>query len=151
MEIYHSKNLRRGRHTEKGRPYLITTVTRDRQPIFQSWQTGRLLVAELRKASEHRQIESLAWVVMPDHLHWLMIPADDPLEVLMRRVKSCSARSINSAKGTSGPVWQSGYHDHAMRRKEDLVTTARYIIANPLRAGIVKDVGDYPLWDCIYL
>lgn len=38
-----------------------------------------------------------------------------------------------------------------MRYDEDLLKAARYIIANPLRARLVKRVGDYPLWDAVWL
>jgi hypothetical protein len=38
-----------------------------------------------------------------------------------------------------------------MRKDQDLQVAARYIVANPLRAGLVKRVGDYPLWDAIWL
>jgi len=48
-------------------------------------------------------------------------------------------------------VWQDGFHDHALRREEDLKEVARYIIANPVRAGLVTRVGDYPLWDACWL
>lgn len=151
MLAYHGKDLRKGRHSEPGRPYLVTTVTLNRKPIFSDWRLGRLLVHALRDIADECRTESLAWVVMPDHLHWLLIPHLEPLHAIMRRVKSCSARTVNTAMGISGPLWQRGFHDHALRRHEDLHATARYIVANPLRAGIVNRIGDYPLWDCIYL
>jgi putative transposase len=47
--------------------------------------------------------------------------------------------------------WQSGFYDHAVRRDEDLVRLTRYVIANPLRAGLVTRIGDYPHWDAIWL
>ncbi|MFP3408382.1 transposase, partial [Pseudomonas sp. SIMBA_065] len=48
-------------------------------------------------------------------------------------------------------IWQPGYQDHALRREERLVHVARYIVANPLRAGLVKSVRDYPHWDAVWL
>ncbi|MCF6281296.1 MAG: hypothetical protein L3J28_03650 [Candidatus Polarisedimenticolaceae bacterium] len=42
-------------------------------------------------------------------------------------------------------------HDRAIRKEEDLVAIARYIVANPLRAGLVKSIKDYPHWDCVWL
>lgn len=59
--------------------------------------------------------------------------------------------TINQACGTQGALWQSGYHDRAARAEEDLIQIARYIIGNPLRAGLVEHVGDYPLWDAAWL
>jgi len=151
VKIYHGRQLRKGRISETGRPYLITTVTHDRRPLFHDWRMGRLVVASLRDTQENHYAETLAWVLMPDHLHWLVIPVAEPLDAIVRRIKSCSARAVNRSKQTMGALWQKGYHDHALREEEDIRATARYIVANPLRAGIVKRIGDYPLWDCVYL
>ena len=151
MRIYHARDLRKGRVLEHGRPYLITTVIRDRRPVFCDWRIGRLLVAELRNVTENRYAETLAWVIMPDHLHWLMTPGSESLDAVVRRIKSRSAIVINQQKGTTGPLWQTGYHDHALRQSEDIRKVARYIIANPLRAGLVTHIGDYPLWDATWL
>ena len=151
VKIYHGKRLRKGRLSETGRPYLITTVTHNRNPLFHDWRTGRLVVASLRDTQVNHYAETLAWVLMPDHLHWLLIPASEPLDAVVRRIKSGSARAVNRNMKTRGKLWQKGYHDHALRKEEDIRAIARYIIANPVRAGIVKRIGDYPLWDCIYL
>ena len=49
--------------------YCITTVTRDRQHLFADIIAARLLVRELQCLYEYGDVISLAWVVMPDHLH----------------------------------------------------------------------------------
>ena len=151
VKIYHGRHLRTGRFSETGRPYLITTVTHKRRPLFQDWRMGRLVTTSLRHAQAEGYAETLAWVIMPDHLHWLLIPVSEPLDAILRRIKSDSARVVNRNRGVTGSLWQKGYHDHALRKEEDIRAAARYIVANPLRAGIVKHIGDYPLWDCIYL
>ena len=46
---------------------------------------------------------------------------------------------------------QRGFHDRAIRKQDDLVAVARYIVANPLRAGIVDSIRNYPLWDAKWL
>jgi len=143
--------LRQGRFAEPGRAYLLTTVTHGREPIFHDWHLARLLIAEMRAEHDSNSLESLAWVLMPDHLHWLIVLGDTPLQTLMQRIKSRSAIAINRARNSNGRVWQKGFHDHALRLEEDLPATARYIVANPLRAGLVKRLGDYPLWDAIWL
>ncbi|WP_073526011.1 REP-associated tyrosine transposase [Pseudomonas fluorescens] len=143
--------LRKGRYSESGRIYLITAVTHQRQPIFQDWRTGRLLVSEFRKAQEGGEATSLAWVVMPDHFHWLVQLHNGDLPRLMRITKSRSARAVNKERQSFGVLWQKGYFDRALRREEDLKAVARYIVANPLRAGLVEHIGQYPLWDAIWL
>lgn len=147
----HTRDLRKGRFSELGRTYLITTVVHNRCPIFAEWQIGRLLVAELRATEKFGLVQSLAWVVMPDHLHWLVTLQSGNLPALMQRIKGHSAISINRALCSQGQLWQKGFHDHALRKDEDLQTVARYIVANPLRAGLVEKIGDYPLWDAIWL
>jgi len=88
---------------------------------------------------------------MPDHFHWLVELKQSSLPALMLATKSRSARAINARLGRSGRFWQKGFHDRAIRREEDLQAVARYITANPLRAGIVRRVHDYPLWDAIWV
>ena len=146
----HARALRTGRISEPGRCYLLTTVTHERQPFFADWRCGRLLVHTLVR--ESFRADTLAFVVMPDHLHWLMVLKDDAhLDAVMRSIKNVSSRRVNASLKRRGKLWQSGYHDHALRKDADLVATARYIVANPLRAGLTRTVGDYPLWDAIWL
>jgi len=143
--------LRKGRASETGRAYLLTTVVAGRRPVFANWRIGRILVAELRSEHESGRVNSLAWVVMPDHLHWLLTLQEGTLGNLMQRVKSRSAIAINAAIHRADRFWQKGYHDHAMRAEEDLPAMARYVVANPLRAGLASSPGDYPLWDAVWL
>jgi hypothetical protein len=48
-------------------------------------------------------------------------------------------------------LWQPNYYDHAVRYDEDIKVIARYIVANPLRANLVENIGDYSLWDAVWL
>ena len=146
----HAGALRKGRVSETGRIYLITCVTWRRKDIFSQWTCGRLLVTVLM--NEHRRARTLAYVVMPDHLHWLVqLRNNTSLDRLMCTVKGVSSHSINRELNRTGRLWQPGYHDHAVRREDDLLGTARYIVANPLRAGLVNHIGEYPLWDAEWL
>lgn len=132
--------------------YLVTTVTADREPLFTNFDAGRTVVAEMRRLHKTKRVESLAWVLMPDHLHWLFVLGEGvTLGAVMNRLKGRSAREVNRLLGRSGPVWARAYHDHALRREEDLRQVARYIAANPLRAGLVDRLGEYPLWDAAWL
>ena len=147
----HGCELRKGRFSQTGLFYLITTVTEQRQPVFRDLWNARLLIRELREADALGWSTTWAFVVMPDHLHWLAELGDSELSRLVLRVKSCSAIAVNRALGRSGRLWQKGFHDHALRREEDLQAIARYIVANPLRAGLVTSVRDYPHWDARWL
>jgi REP element-mobilizing transposase RayT len=151
MRSFQGNALRRGRFSETGHVYLLTTVTHLRRPLFNDWAVGRLLLESLREIQELGLASTLYWVVMPDHLHWLVQLQDGSLDRLMQRFKSRSAKRVNARLGTDGQVWQKGYHDHAVRVEDDIRQLARYVVANPVRAGLVRRVGDYPLWDAIWL
>lgn len=73
------------------------------------------------------------------------------MSVSVNTIKSYASRTINQIIGRSGPVWQKGYYDHALRDEENLAVVARYIVANPLRAGLARNVADYPLWDAVWI
>ncbi|MEJ1354462.1 MAG: transposase [Candidatus Sedimenticola sp. (ex Thyasira tokunagai)] len=142
----HAGDLRNGRASEPGRIYLITTVTHGRAPIFKAFSAARSLILVLREAERRSHAKTLAFVVMPDHLHWLMELGDQQeLSRVVAAVKSVSARHLG------GGVWQAGFHDHALRREEDIIGVARYVVANPMRAGLADRVGDYPHWDAAWL
>lgn len=143
---FHSKDLRLGRFSQPGQIYLVTAVTLNRQPVFASFDAARVLIGALRAAQTSGRAETLAFVVMPDHLHWLLslgIGADLAAEV--QAVKSVSAHRVG------GKVWQRGFHDRAIRREEDLPAVARYVVANPVRAGLVQRVGEYSHWDAVWV
>ena len=143
--------LRHGRYSEQGRSYLVTIVVHHRQRLFTDLFLGRLLVAELRQVHERGLVDSLAWVIMPDHIHWLFELKQQTLADVARRIKSRSTLMINRHRQSKERVWQPGYYDRAVRVEEDIRTMARYIVANPLRAGLVERSGDYPLWDATWL
>ncbi|KJH79139.1 REP-associated tyrosine transposase [Stutzerimonas stutzeri] len=147
--MYCSNRLRAGRDSQRGQLYLLTTTTSDRHQVFSDVALGTLVVAEFKAAHMDGWVNSLAWVVMPDHFHWLIELGDSSLEQLMRRIKTNSARGINRRRNTSGPLWQAGYHDRALRGEDDLQAVARYVV--PLRARLVKRLGDYPLLDAVWL
>ena len=145
-------DLRKGRVSIPGQIYFLTAVTWGRTPWFEDFQLGRQVAGVFHTLALAHPGLSLAWVVMPDHVHWLVqLPEGLSLDQLMRRFKGRSARALNAARASRGPVWQPGFHDRALRKDEDLLSAARYLIANPLRAGLVPRIADHPLWDAIWI
>jgi len=111
-----------------------------------------LLIRALQRQHLDGFVDSLAFVVMPDHLHWLLqLIGTRDLSTCVGLVKSLSAREIRATQGIDGKIWQRGFHDRAIRKQDDLVAVARYIVANPLRVGIVDSIRNYPLWDAKWL
>ena len=149
---FHGRNLRSGRTSIVGQMYLLTTVTQGRRPLFGDPRLARVVVRALRTLSHEGACTTNAFVIMPDHVHWLVTLSAGSLDGLVARAKSRSAREINDLRSTQGtPVWQRGFHDHALRRDEDVREVARYIVGNPVRAGIVGNARDYPWWDAEWL
>jgi putative transposase len=143
--------LRHGRYSAPNHVYHVTTCTYMRRAVLTSFCAARTVIDQFRREEESGRAETIAFVVMPDHFHWLLrLSGRHSLSHTVNNVKSFSARQINLQRRRSGPIWQRGFHDHGIRREEDLAATARYIVANPLRAGLVDSLGDYPHWDAIW-
>ena len=138
--------LLRGRHSQAGAYYAITSVTRHRRPLFRDRRIAQCVVDAV--GQESVAVNTMAWVVMPDHVHWLFALKDGELGSVVQGMKVRTARAIRLVTGWRGSMWQSGYYDHRLRSDEDLLSQARYIIANPLRAGLVERLSEYPLWWC---
>ncbi|MGB2247280.1 MAG: REP-associated tyrosine transposase [Alcanivorax sediminis] len=141
-----SFRLRKGRTSIPGQIYLVTTTTRERRWVFDDFDAACTLCQTLHRLAELELVSNLCFVVMPDHLHWLFELGDKhDLSGVVRMAKN------NSARALGGSIWQQGFHDRAIRREADALPAARYIVANPLRSGLVKKVGDYPFWYASWL
>ncbi|MBK5000794.1 transposase [Pseudomonas sp. S31] len=151
MDRAQSHLLRRGRFSQPGGLYLLTTVTQERKRIFTHLQLARSVIHELRQTELDGLCRSLAWVVMPDHVHWLIELRSGTLCGLMRRFKSRSSHALYRRGMPRRRVWQPGYQDRALRCEENVRHVARYIVANPIRAGLVRRAGDYPHWDAVWI
>lgn len=136
-----------GRHV-----YHVSTSTHLRQMLFADFYVARVVARCLNAPASLEQSELLAWVVMPDRIHVLLqLSEAGSLSRVINRLKGSTARAVNLKLGRVGPVWQRAFHDHQLRREEDLETVGRYIVANPLRAGLVRRIADYPHWDAFWV
>jgi REP element-mobilizing transposase RayT len=143
--------LRKGRFSQANGLYLLTTVTEQRIPWFQVLSFAQIMCQSLEDPNCLGGSKNLCWVVMPDHIHLLLQLGDAGLSEVAKKLKALSARRLNREIGRTGRFWAPGFHDHALRTGEDMKGVARYIVANPLRAGLVKRVADYPYWNAVWL
>jgi REP element-mobilizing transposase RayT len=142
----HGKSLRKGRVSLPNHAYLVTIVTTSRKPVFASFTAARVAVRCFHDKDVARHAQTLAFVVMPDHIHWLLqLEENGSLSETVRVYKAKVSLILRQQ------IWQRGFHDRALRDEDDLRDIARYIIANPLRSGLAKHVGEYPHWDAIWL
>ena len=149
MDGHH--RLRRGRWSETGRFYLVTTATRNRQAFFGEWAIAAAAARAMASRKAWPTSGLLCWVLMPDHWHGVVELGPESLELAIGRAKAVVSRDVGRVLGRALSLWDPCFHDRALRRDESVRRVARYVIANPLRAGLVRQIGDYPFWDAVWL
>ncbi|MCL1634863.1 transposase [Luteimonas sp. SX5] len=144
--------LRKGRCSIAGHIYLVTFATHERTQHFDRWEVASLAASEISNSYAWKRSQLLAWVLMPDHWHGLIqVGEGDALSGCVGRLKGSTSRQLKLAHPQLGRIWAPGFHDHALRKDEDLRAAARYLAMNPVRAGLVERVGDYPYWDAVWI
>lgn len=125
--------------------YFITFCCLGRAAVFTDIRLGQSVVWQFRRTCREKKFAILAYCVMPDHAHLLLEGMDDAsnLTVLIKTAKQSSGQRF--AARMKRPLWEEGFHDRVLRPEEDPKRFARYIIENPVRAGLVKSPLDYPL------
>ena len=102
------------------------------------------VVEALRCSDREHRSRTLAWVVMPDHMQWLMQLGNGNISRCVQAFKSRSSRAINLHRGAPGVVWQRGFHDRCVTPDESLLAQANALIETPVRAGLATRSGHYP-------
>ncbi len=146
-------DLRKGRYSQANGEYFITFNTHHRLSIFENAKAAHLFCQQIAINENKHGCKWLTWVLMPDHFHGLLrlSEKDMSLSKVIAQIKGSTARLINAELSRKGKLWQSAFYDHALREEESRENIARYIVANPLRKGLVKDIRNYPYWNTIYL
>jgi REP element-mobilizing transposase RayT len=140
----HSIRLKDYDYAQAG-AYYITVVAHRRERLFGEVvdremrlnRLGRILNHAWMDLPNHYPYAELdVFVVMPNHVHGIVVFTDDghhPVSEVVRAFKSFSARRINSLRRTAGlPVWQRNYYEHVIRDQKDLEARRVYILSNPL-------------------
>lgn len=118
--------------------YSLTFSTEDRAPLMRDQQVVRLVVDQFRRASREQGF-TIIHCVMPDHAHLVVDGERDDAD--------CRA-FIKAAKQYSGyyykqrykrQLWQRYGFERVMRDDMERALSIRYLLANPVRAGIVAD------------
>ena len=139
------------RYSLVGHAYLVTACCSMRKPIFSNIDFGNVIVDEIKKSDSCKRTLTFAYVVMPDHLHWLFqLQKRNSVSSVVRRIKGSSAYRIIKMREQRGSIWQSGFHDRLIKSEESLETVGNYVIHNPVRAGMVASVHEYPLWHLMW-
>jgi len=145
-------SLRIGRTSIPGQTYVVTIVTANRRPLFGDVLLGRIVVRAMQVLDDCGAGKTLAFAVMPDHIHWLFeLSNTHSLSQAVKLLKGRTATDLRKHLNKAQRIWQPSFHDHGVRTDESLIEIVRYIVMNPVRAGLVARIGDYPLWDCVWM
>jgi putative transposase len=126
---------------DEGGTYFVTFVTHNRRHLSEA---ERDLVLAACLHWDGRRARIYAAVVMPDHVHLLLQPLEGhSLSSLLHSIRSYSAHQVAAERSRHEPVWMPESQDRTIRGDHDLLATAQYIEANPVRAGLADDQSQY--------
>jgi putative transposase len=112
--------------------------------VFTTGNTVGLVLEQLLRSTADEQFAVIAYCFMPDHLHLLVegVTQDASLPRFVRTFKQRAGFHWKSAFGSE--LWQRSYFERVLRTEESTIEVARYVLGNPLRAGMVDSVEQYP-------
>lgn len=120
------------RHPEQTEvPMFVTTVTKGRAPIFRHEKYAKIAAEHLYRVKKIHPFLLYAFVIMPDHCHFIMRPVfPETISSIMRSYKSGLAFELKK-----GSIWQPRFYVSIV---QDFGPVSRYIHQNPVRANIVQ-------------
>lgn len=113
---------------------------------------SRDIVCKKVRDGHHTTYDLLFGVVMPDHVHLLIRPTKKdtenwhPLPSILQKIKGGTAREINIVEHMSGTLWQKESFDRLIRNEHELLEKWEYIWNNPIKAGLVDSIVEYPFY-----
>jgi putative transposase len=124
--------------------YFLTFCTWSRQLVFLNEDPVAQVTTHLSQTAADRRFAVIAYCYMPDHLHVLVegCAIDSSLTEFVRAFKQRSSFHWRHCCGKT--LWQRSYYEHVLRNEESTLDVARYILENPVRAGLATRVKDYP-------
>jgi len=127
-------------YSQPGVIALLTACTNGKRPLFKKPDVADLVTEEIRTL-HGKTWRILGYCVMPNHVHLLALNVGGSLLDLMKRLKGRTSTRLRGQ--VVSPVWQRSFHDHLLRRNEDINGTIRYLLENPVRAGFVSEWNEY--------
>jgi REP-associated tyrosine transposase len=128
-----------GRHR-----YSLTFCTHTRAALFITAERVDLVMGQILRSASEQVGEILVYCFMPDHLHLLVVMHSDSSDCLrfISRAKQFSGYHYQQTFGHR--LWQRYGFERTLRDDEDMLEVARYILANPVRKGMVERAEAYP-------
>jgi REP element-mobilizing transposase RayT len=105
---------------------------------------AQTMIDSLFKGAELSHYQLGPFAIMANHVHVLLLPLMSPSR-LLQSLKGFTAREANKLLSRTGePFWRRESYDHWVRDESEWNRIARYIEGNPVKAGLVAQIGDYP-------
>ncbi len=130
------------RYYSPGNIYFVTTVTHNREPIL----LANIDLFNISLARTHTRLDfvNVAWVVLPDHVHFIIDPKNSSLSDIMKSLKQDFGYLYRQKLGTrKGKVWQRRFWDHVIRDQTDMNRHVNYIHHNPVKHGLATFSVEY--------
>jgi REP element-mobilizing transposase RayT len=124
--------------------YFVTVCTDERREPFTDTERVGLVEAHFLRIAKEFEIADLAHCFMPDHLHAALEGRSENADLLafVARMKQYTGFYFKQRFGVR--LWQRYTYEHVIRDDETTAAVIRYVMENPVRAGLVTDVRDYP-------
>jgi REP element-mobilizing transposase RayT len=124
--------------------YYHVTVRGDRkEPIFETDADRVSLLQLINEAAELHHWHLLAYCLMDNHYHLEVETPVANLAAGMRRINGAYTQRYNARYGRVGHVFQGRYKALPLLTEQHLFGACRYIVRNPLRAGLVRDPAEW--------
>lgn len=122
--------------------FFITACTYRKRAILQSSRFSELLIDVLQTYRSRGDYLLHEYVVMPDHLHALLTPANT-IERCMSLIKGGFSYRAKRDLSFSGEIWQQRYYDRRIRDATEYQSMRHYLLMNPVRRHLVPSPEDY--------
>jgi len=125
--------------------YSLRFATPGRRRVFEAASAAHLVIGQTQTTCTQERFAILAYCVMPDHMH-LVIEGTSATSDLRRCAKLTKQRTDYAARKMFGirRLWQQGYYERILRSDEATMIVVRYVLDNPVHAGLVACADDYP-------
>ena len=124
--------------------YFLTFCTHHRCRLFVAPERVLGVRTQIERAAIEQGFALIAYCFMPDHVHLLVEgrSEDSDCRPFIARAKQYSGFQYRAAFGER--LWQRYGFERTLRSSEATVSVVRYIFENPLRAGLVERLAEYP-------
>ncbi len=124
--------------------YFLTWCTHKRGLVFNAREVVDPVLAQIRRTAAEESFALLAYCFMPDHVHLLMEGCHENADLRQFAHRARMHSGFDFAQRFGQRLWQHGYYDRVLRNDESTREVARYVLANPVRAGLVGTPEEYP-------